>query len=253
MVDRLFSDARLAALYDAFCPRAQRQDFDFYLSMVMSARAVLDVGCGTGALLREARAVGHTGRLCGLDPAAGMLAQARGRADIEWVLGDLASVAWRDEFDLIVMTGHAFQTLVEDDELRAALAAARLALFEDGCFAFETRNPAARAWEQWTLENAVEVTDTEGAKARMVRQVVAPFDGRTVVFTHTFTSPAWDQPETSRSTLRFPEVGALAAFLAEAGLAIEAQFGDWDRSPLTDTAPEIITIARPDTKPGVAA
>jgi hypothetical protein len=37
--------------------------------------------------------------------------------------------------------------------------------------------------------------------------------------------------------------------LADAGFAIEAQFGDWDRSPVTDTSPEIITIARPTGDP----
>jgi hypothetical protein len=36
----------------------------------------------------------------------------------------------------------------------------------------------------------------------------------------------------------------LASFLSDAGLAIEEQFGDWVRHPLTDTSPEIITIAR---------
>ena len=77
MADFQFSDARLAALYDAFSPWDDRGDFGFYLPLVMSARAVLDVGCGTGALLHAARQAGHTGRLCGLDPAAGMLAQAR--------------------------------------------------------------------------------------------------------------------------------------------------------------------------------
>ncbi len=35
----------------------------------MSARAVLDVGRGVGALLRLARGSGHTERLDGLDPA----------------------------------------------------------------------------------------------------------------------------------------------------------------------------------------
>src|SRR5271154_5809004 len=128
MVDRLFAEPSLAALYDLFSPSERRSDFEFYLPYVMSARAVLDVGCGTGALLRRARESGHSGRLCGLDPAIGMLEQARKRSDIEWILGDLSSLSFDREFDLIVMTGHAFQVLVEDSELRASLAAIRSAL-----------------------------------------------------------------------------------------------------------------------------
>src|SRR5688500_7593095 len=92
MPDRHFSDPRLAALYDLFC--AGRPDFDFYLPLVMSAGSVLDVGCGTGALLHLARQAGHTGRLCGLDPADGMLQRAQKRSDIEWVHGTLASARW---------------------------------------------------------------------------------------------------------------------------------------------------------------
>jgi len=140
VVDRLFSEPGLAELYDRWDPWERRGDFGFYLPLAMSAEAVLDVGCGTGELLRRAREAGHAGRLCGLDPADAMLDQARTRSDIEWVLGDLASVAWDQEFDLAVMTGHAFQVFVEDDEIRASLATIRSALTEDGRFAFETRN-----------------------------------------------------------------------------------------------------------------
>ena len=43
-VDHLFSEPMLAELYDAFCEG--RRDFDFYLPLVMSAKSVLDVGCG---------------------------------------------------------------------------------------------------------------------------------------------------------------------------------------------------------------
>jgi ubiquinone/menaquinone biosynthesis C-methylase UbiE len=245
MVDRLFSDTDLAALYDAWWPPDQRRDIHFYLPLVMSAEAVLDAGCGTGALLHEARQSGHQGRLCGLDPAAGMLAQARKRRDIEWVLGDLKSIAWAHEFDLIVMTGHAFQALIEDDEIRKSLAAIRLALTNNGRFAFETRNPLARTWEDWTPKNAVEVTGAVGATVRITTQVETPFDGRIVSFTHTFTSPTWARPQLSRSTLRFLDTDLLSSFLADGGLAIEEQFGDWDRKPLTDTSPEIINIVRP--------
>jgi SAM-dependent methyltransferase len=245
MADRLYSDTDLAALYDAWWPRDKRNDVDFYLPLVMSAEAVLDSGCGTGALLHEARRSGHKGRLCGLDPAVGMLAQARKRRDIEWVLGDLTSVAFVREFDLVVMTGHAFQSLVEDHELRSSLSAIRRALTDNGRFAFETRNPLERAWEGWTPEHAVEVPGMEGEAVTITTHVDTPFDGRIVSFTHTFTSPIWHQPRRSRSTLRFLDADMLSSFLASAGFAIEEQFGDWDRHPRIDTSPEIISIARP--------
>lgn len=242
MVDRLFADASLAALYDAFC--AGRADFDFYLPLVMSSKSVLDVGCGTGALLHMAREAGHTGRLCGLDPGEGMLEQARKRSDIEWVLGDLASVAWEREFDLVVMTGHAFQGFVDDQEIQSSLAAIRSALTGDGRFAFETRNPLVRGWEAWTPDNAVEIVDDTGVLVRMAHEVETPVDGDIVSFTITFSSPSWDRPQLSRSTLRFLDAESLSLFLSNAGLVIEKQYGDWDRSPLTETSPEIITIAR---------
>ena len=37
---------------------------------------------------------------------------------------------------------------------------------------------------------------------------------------------------------------ALVSFLAAAGFVIEAQYGDWHRSPVAASSPEIITIAR---------
>ena len=241
MVDYLFSEPKLAELYDVFC--AGREDFGFYLPLVMSANSVLDVGCGTGELLRLAREAGHTGRLCGLDPAEAMLEQARKRHDVEWVHGDLSSVAWSREYDLVVMTGHAFQVFVEDDQLRASLAAIRSALTDDGRFVFETRNPSARGWEAWTPDNAVEIV-YGGSIVRMAHQVETPVVGDLVSFTVTYTSPSWQRPLVSRSTLRFLDADSLSAFLSGAGLIVEEQFGDWNRQPLSDTSPEIITVAR---------
>ena len=244
MIERQFTEDRLAALYDAFHSPQRRDDFNFYLPLVMAAESVLDVGCGTGALLRWAREEGHTGRLCGLDPAEGMLNQARQWSDIEWVLGDLSSVRWDREFDLVVMTGHAFQQLITDDEIHTALATIRSGLTDDGRFVFETRNPLIRAWEQWPAEYAAEVTDASGALVRREHRVETPVEGDVVRFTVTFTSPSWDRPLVSPTRLRFLAADTLSSFLSEAGLAIEEQFGAWNRQPLTDTSLEIITIAR---------
>ncbi|HUZ03445.1 MAG TPA: class I SAM-dependent methyltransferase, partial [Thermomicrobiaceae bacterium] len=201
MVEYQFTEDHLAALYDRFYPPEQRRDYACYLELVMAARSVLDVGCGTGALLRLARQAGHAGRLCGLDPADGMLEQARRRSDIDWVLGDLSSVRWEHEFDLVVMTGHAFQELVADDEIRAALVAIRSALTDGGRFAFETRNPLARAWEHWSTDYSGEVVDEHGVVVRREHRLELPVDGDVVRFTTTFTSPAWDGPRVSHGRL----------------------------------------------------
>ena len=241
MVDRLFSEPKLAELYDAFC--VGRPDFDFYLPLVMSADSVLDVGCGTGELLRLARADGHRGRLCGLDPADAMLAVARRRRDVDWVLGDLSSVDWRGEFDLVVMTGHAFQVFIEDRQLRTALDVIRSALTEDGRFVFETRNPTVKGWEAWVPENAVTINH-DGTEVTMTHQVKTLVVGDLVWFSATFSSPSWDEPLVSWSTLRFLAADSLRGFLNDAGLVIERRFGDWDCSPLTARSPEIITVVR---------
>ncbi|WP_369261805.1 class I SAM-dependent methyltransferase [Streptomyces sp. R35] len=243
MADRSFSDVPLAALYDALNPWGPSDDF--YLDLVMSARSVLDVGCGTGRLLGRAREAGHQGRLCGLDPAAAMLVRARRReAGVEWVLGDLGCARWQREFDLVVMTGHAFQVLVGNEELRMALASVRDALSDEGRFVFETRNPAARAWESWTPERVREVTDAHGDVVRVWHEVESPVLGDRVTFTETFDHPAWQRPRVSRSTLRFLGADALSGFLGEAGLVVREQFGDWGRGPLTPSAPEIVTVAQ---------
>ena len=77
----------------------------------------------------------------------------------------------------------------------------------------------------------------------MEHEVETPVVGELVSFTATFSSPTWEQSITSHSTLRFLNAEKLNEFLTDAGLMIEAQFGDWDRSPLTAASPEIITVA----------
>ncbi|WP_372478164.1 class I SAM-dependent methyltransferase [Streptomyces barringtoniae] len=245
MVDHVFTDLTLAALYERLNPWGPGDDF--YLGLVLRARSVLDIGCGTGQLLRRARAEGHLGRLMGLDPAPAMLIQARrGRPDVEWVLGDMRTRLWNGEFDLAVMTGHAFQELVGDEEIRSCLQAVRAALGDGGRFVFETRNPAARAWERWTPERVHEITAGDGTPVRVWHEVHSDglVDGR-VRFTETYEGDTWPAPQVCHSVLRFLDEESLGGFLAEAGLTVVEQYGDWGRGPVTPAGPEIITVARP--------
>jgi SAM-dependent methyltransferase len=87
---RVYSDDEAAALYNTLNPWGPSDDF--YLGLAMSSTRVLDVGCGTGTMLRRAREAGHSGRLVGIDPDAHALAIARRRTDVEWLAGTAASI-----------------------------------------------------------------------------------------------------------------------------------------------------------------
>lgn len=233
-----YADVEDARLYDV--QNAWGPSDDFYLGLVTAAGAVLDVGCGTGTLLKRARREGHRGRLVGLDPGAGMLAVAREEPGVEWVAGTLRPGAYDAEFDLVTMTGHAFQELRADAEVRDLLGGMRDAVRPGGRVAFETRNPAARGWEAW--HGAAFEVEYEGATVRVSYEVLA-VEGDLVTFTETTDGGRWDH-QVDRATLRFLGRPELDRFVTGAGLVVEECFGDWRRGPLTDASPEIVLIAR---------
>jgi SAM-dependent methyltransferase len=240
-----FTDADVAALYDqvnVWDSQVWPSD-GFYNELVMAAGSVLDVGCGTGAMLHHARERGHQGRLAGIDPDPVMLARAQRRTGIEWVPGKAADIPWRDEFELATMTGHAFQCLIADDEVRSSLVAIRAALRDGGAFAFETRHPQARAWETWAAMGVSEVGTESGRELRSWYTIDA-VAGDVVSFSETMAEKDGTQLRHDSCDLRFLDVPELNRFLADAGFAIEEQFGCWNRSPITSESPELITIAR---------
>ena len=241
----MFSDDDVAALYDLMHPwdPARRGDAGFYTELVTAAGSVLDIGCGTGLMLHDLRERGYAGRLAGLDPNRFSLARARRRDDIEWVEAAAADAPWLAEFEFATMTGHAFQCLITDEDVRASLTGIRRALRDGGQFAFETRHPQARAWEAWNPSNPSGFTDSSGRVLSVWHEVLSVAGG-VVTLTETTAEPDGRVLRLDRGELRFMDVATLNDFLAETGFEITAQYGSWDRGPLDAGSREIITIAR---------
>ena len=150
MTDRLYSDPDLVQFYDLEIE--VRMDFDCCLRFAKDARSVLDLGCGTGQL---AAALADGRSVTGVDPAPAMLDVARRRAGgqtVDWVEADARTVRLGRSFDLVILTGHAFQVFLTPEDRKAVLRTIGAHLAPGGRFIFDTRNPAVEEWLDWTPE-----------------------------------------------------------------------------------------------------
>ncbi len=250
-----YADPRLAALYDALNPPDASTAFYLGLPGPPPAR-ILDMGCGTGQLACEFAGRGH--HVTGADPAAAMLAVARARPggdQVRWIQAGAAALATSARYDLIIMTGHVFQLLLEDRDVRAALRALARHLAPGGRLAFETRNPAVAEWQDWNPRDTWQQVEVAGLAAE-VHYDISAVAGELVTYEtwYRFAGPdAGSGPDAGPGpgpgtvvvpdTLRFMDQGQVAAFLAEAGLTQVTWYGDWDGSPCGPASPEIIAVA----------
>ncbi len=221
VTDAAFADPRLAALYDAL--EGHRADLELYLSLAeeVGARAVLDVGCGTGTL--ACLLAGRGVRVVGLDPAAASLDVARakpGAAGVRWLHGDAASLPPL-QVDLVTMTGNVAQVFLPDEEWAATLRAVRRALRPGGRLVFESRRPERQAWRDWTPERSLARADVPGVgPVETWVQVTDVRDGL-VSFRSTFRFERDGTELTSDSTLRFRSREELTDSLTGAGFTVE--------------------------------
>ncbi|MEU9201205.1 class I SAM-dependent methyltransferase [Streptomyces sp. NPDC048332] len=221
MADDCFAHPRLAALYDVLDP--DRSDLAVYLGIAeeFEARRVLDIGCGTGvfALLLAARGID----VVGVDPALASLEVARakqGGARIRWIHGDATDLPPL-QADLATMTANAAQAIADPEAWEGTLRGACAALRPGGRLVFETRDPARRAWEEWTREHSYRVTEIPAVGPVESWVQLVEVSGPLVTFRWTYGFAADGQVLTSDSTLRFREREEVEQDLIARGFVVE--------------------------------
>jgi SAM-dependent methyltransferase len=242
-VDEVFDDSLFASLYDHF--NTWDVCDDFYLSLAREGGgSVLDLGCGTGMLASRIAREGLD--VTGVDPAEGMLRVARARdggEQVTWIKAEGQALQLPGRFDLIYMTGHAFQALLTDDDAVAVLCSARDHLTDRGRLAFETRNPARKAWLAWTPDRRRSVATAEhGSIEEFYETTVDPNTG-IVGLTHHYRFADASKTIVGKSRIRFIDLDHLRRLLAMADLKPMAWYGDWNGSPITTTSREFIVVA----------
>jgi len=245
-LDLHYVDPRLVELYDQANPRGADTDFYLQLAKDLNAHTILDLGCGTGLLTRELAVVGHR-QVIGIDPASAMLTVARrqpGAERVQWIEGDRRAMG-RPEADLIVMTGNVAQIFLSDEDWDTTLLYTHAALHPGGYLAFESRNPDARAWEEWNRDVTYTVSDTPFSPIDEWLEVVSQNNGL-VHFRGYNVFKVTGEILVVDSELRFRSLDEMTRSLRKAGFSIEYVFGDWSHGPFMNTSRIMVIVARRD-------
>lgn len=241
--DRLYHDAALAGFYDLENGWDRSPDLVFCKALAKDAASVLDLGCGTGEL---AAALSPGRKVIAVDPAPAMLAIARakpGTAGVAFVEADARTLRLGRRFDLVVLTGHAFQVFLTEADRGAALATVAAHLAPGGRFVFDSRNPARRAWEQWKPA-ASKRTLVHPRHGTVGVWNDAAFDAAAGIVTYEthYEIRATGERLSATSRIAFPEKAELERLISQAGLRVERWLGDWEGEAWTPDAPELIPL-----------
>ncbi len=217
---------------------------------------ILEVCCGGGRILVPLAKAGHT--VIGFDMDEEMLsyipAKAAGLDNIRYYQADALKCGWGSGFDTVVLAGNILINIETDGDYEAAQRAfifkAAAALNAGGCLYLDF-NLFAHPEKIFNTDKervVFELTDTMGVHGSCgiisgvydTGRKLAVSKRKTVLHlpdgeTHTFLTD---------SVKHIPTLDDVRAWLADAGLAVEAAYGGYDLRPIGEDTCRAVILAR---------
>jgi len=250
----------VAELYDFVPGYAGRGDLEFYLNCCSSTNGkILELGCGTGRILIPAAESGC--KITGLDLSEHMLSKCRQKLQnkprevqerIKLIQGNMADFNLNDTFSLIIIPFRPFQHLVDIDDQMSCLRCIRRHLEDKGRLVFDffqvdPRKMYGPGFVEEEVEDFTWIDIPDGKKFKRTHRISAKHWSEQYNDVELIYYVAYPDGKVDRFVQAFPfryffryEVQHL---LERYGFKIVELYGDFDRSPLADSSPEMIFVA----------
>jgi SAM-dependent methyltransferase len=217
---------------------------------------VLDMGCGTGRVMLFLAQHGH--RVVGVDPSAAMLARGRAKLDrlpalkprVTMLAGDALHTPLAERFALIIVPYNTFMHFPDLATQLAVLAHLGALLTDDGQLVIDIPSAGEAYATQDNSGLVLERMFTEPESGHLVMQHSVSTIDRAEQLLHV----TWIYDEIRGDgavhrtlaplVLRYVFPGEMQLMLRAAGLELLAFYGDYDRQPLVDGSPRMLTLAR---------
>lgn len=199
---------------------------------------ILDLACGFGRIANRLALLGHT--VTGVEYLPGLLDIARREAAlnnlrVDYRQGDMRAIDFPPTFDRAVMMFNSFGYFSDEENLLVLRNIAR-ALLPGGRLGFDI------ASRDGLLNDFHPHYVTEKDGSLLINRF--DFDPLTGRLTNDRIVIRDGQRRDRPFSIRLYSVTEMRALLAEAGLALEAVYAEWDGAPLELSSPSMVVIAR---------
>ena len=255
------------ALYDSFIAeyydesplvKSRHQDAAFYRDAARDyGDPILELGCGTGRITMALAEAGK--RITGLDLSERMLERAvkkraslivEARERVHLVQGDMTHFDLGEKFRLILIPFRPFQHLLDVRQQMDCLGCVRRHLARGGRLIFDVfQTDAERIHDPVHMRESpvTEYRTADGRQVRISERIAAFHRAEQINDVEMIFSVVHPNGKKERLVFAWPlryffryEVEHL---LARCGFNVTAQYGNFDRTPISDDSPEMIFVA----------
>jgi ubiquinone/menaquinone biosynthesis C-methylase UbiE len=256
---------RLAELYDLVPGYAKLADIDFYVNECLGPGGkTLELGCGTGRVLLPIAESGI--EITGLDISEHMLSICRNklarkdepvRNRVKLVHGDMTAFNLEETFNVVIIPFRPFQHLITVSEQMACLSHINRHLPLNGRLIFNVfqvnfKIISSPEYREET-EDFAEFTLPDGRRLRRTHRIAAchrseQYNEVELIYYLTGRDGAVERL-VHAFPFRYFFRYELEHMLERNGFRVVNLFGDFDKSPLTDSSPEMVFIAEKYKEP----